>query len=424
MQKIKEKLEAFDRELTEVGLRIYERHYVATAALLTYCSVLRFNFQGRVLPRGWLDILILGDTRCGKSAIVEGIVSGIRMGEFLKCENTSFAGLVGGLQQIGSRTKWDIVWGKIPLNNGKLLAADEMSSLDLDDIGNMSAVRSSGVAEVVKVQSGITRAATRLIWISNPRSDRSMSSYTFGVHAVAELIGRPEDIARFDFVVGVRSDDVPISKINANVKDVIYAARWDELRNLVRWIWSLRPQDVIFSDKTIEAVLSTASEQSKTYCSSVPLVEPNEQRIRVARVATAVAGRCYSEQGGKLIVKPEHVEYADFFMRSCFNSRAIGYKSFSDATKQDAEEMARCSGDVITQIIRFSDKRKRGIKLLLSVDSFSMADMETFFNLPRMEARHMLSMLMQEGCVIRKKGQHYKTEAGIRVLEKARDMKV
>lgn len=418
MKQIRDRLQKFDTDMAENYFGIFGRHYIVTAALLTYCSVLKFYLQDRLLPRGWMDILIMGDTRCGKSALVEGVVRHIRMGEFFKCENSSFAGLVGGLQQIGSRARWDIIWGKIPLNHGKLLVADEMSSLSVGDISDMSAVRSSGIAEVTKIQSGSTRSATRIIWISNPRSERPMNQYTYGIHAVRELIGRPEDISRFDFVIGVASEDVPVEIINQKCKPVKYEAHWDELRQLVRWVWQLRPNEVVITPEATDAILSLAKGQSSTYSNAVPIVEPNEQRVRLARVAVATAARCFSEEGGRLVVKQRHVEFADWFMRSCFDSKALGYGMFSAAEHQTETENEECMKEVTEVLTRYTDKSDRAVRLLYASDMFATTDVEHIFNVPRPEAREIISVLLRFGCVHRKHQNYAKTKIGISVLER------
>jgi hypothetical protein len=421
MEKIKQKLVSFDTELTEVGLGIYGRWYLATTTLLAYCSPLRFAFMDRVLPRGWLDVLIIGDTRCGKSEVVGSIVRGIKLGEFFKCENTSFAGLVGGLHQISSRAKWDIVWGKIPLNHGKLVVADEMSSLTIDDIGNMSALRSSGVAEITKIQSGTTHAATRMIWISNPRGDgtdtKSMAAYPHGVIAVRDLIGRPEDISRFDFAVAVASDDVSMDVINTKRVRTKYAGNWDALRSLVRWVWQLQPNDVLFEDSAIDAALETAKAQAKTYAASIPLVEPNEQRIRLARVSAAVAARCFSEQGGKLIVTKRHVEFADWFMRHCYDSPAMDYRTYSTGRKKENLAEIEGSGEVKDVLTKYTNGNMRMIKVFFDTNHAVVSDLETIFNIPRQEAREIMSVLVRNGCMCRKPNHYSKTKIGKQVLE-------
>lgn len=251
MNKVREAIEKHDCRMSEEGFGIYRRSQVVTSILLTYCSPLKFYFQGRLLPRGWLDVLILGDTRCGKSVLAEGILNKLQMGQLICCEGASFVGLVGGLQQLSSRSKWNIIWGKIPLNSGKLVVLDELSSYPVEEIGKMSGLRSSGIAEISKVESGMTRAATRLIWISNPRNDMKLNQFVYGVEAVRELIGRPEDIARFDFVLAIREEDV--SKEITNQKKDLKAVdlQWENLRELVMWAWQLRPADVIFEARNL-----------------------------------------------------------------------------------------------------------------------------------------------------------------------------
>ncbi len=422
MQNVKKKLLDFDVEMSETGFGIYGRSYVATAGLLAYCSPLKFHFMNRLLARGWLDILIIGDTRCGKTEIMSNLVRNIRLGEFFKCENTSFAGLVGGLHQVSTRAKWDIVWGKIPLNNGKLVVADEMSSLSIDVIGNMSALRSSGVAEVTKIQSGQTQAATRIVWISNPRSDangqaRTMGAYQQGVRAIQELIGRPEDIARFDFAIAVATDDVPMDAINRNRPHKAYDAKWSELRNLIRWVWQLQPKDVIFTQEATDAALTLAKEMSKEFSSNIPLVEPNEQRIRIARVSAAVAARCFSEIGGKLVVKAKHVEFAVWFMRRCFCAKPMAYDTYSkSANSEESFDLDTISHTRDTFAMYMKNDWRR-LKVFFDMNDFSVQDVENVFDLIRQETRQLVSILIRNGVIVRHYSMYRKSKIGTRIIE-------
>lgn len=416
LHKVKHHIETFDEDLCENGIGVSCRSYIATATLLTYCSALRFHFQGRLLPRGWLDILIIGDTACGKSAVTETIVNRMKLGEFIKGENTSFAGLVGGLQQVGTRAKWDIIWGRMPLNHGKLLVIDEMSSLPVEAISDMSAIRSSGIAEIVKVQAGITRSATRLVWLGNPRSDNSMAHYTFGVDAVRELIGRPEDIRRFDFAIGVMTSDVPADIVNKRRDISGYRGKWDELRQLVKWVWQLRPAEIEIDGHTTDTILQLAKDQAKDYDSSFPLVEPNEQRVKLARVATAVAARCLSERGGKLIVKPHHAAYADIFMRQCFDSKALGYKRYSDMKRAAlSRDMMRVGA--LKAILDKVDPDGLKLPILSQSNRFTVSDLEAIYNICRQEAREMVSAMLGCGFLIRTKDAYTKTPMGVAMIE-------
>jgi DNA replicative helicase MCM subunit Mcm2 (Cdc46/Mcm family) len=162
-----------------------------------------------------LDILVLGDTRCGKGYVAQGLSRHYGLGDIASGDSCSFAGLVGGLQQI--RNSWRITWGLLPLNNNRLVIIDEASSMSPDDIARMSRIRSEGVAEIVKIIRESTQANTRLIWLANPRSGRPILSYNTGVQAVKELVGAVEDISRFDIVLTLATNEVPSEVINAVV---------------------------------------------------------------------------------------------------------------------------------------------------------------------------------------------------------------
>jgi len=245
-----------------------------------------------------------------------------------------------------------------------------------------------------------------------------MNQYTYGIQAVKELIGRPEDISRFDFVIGVASEDVPVDIINQRCKNIQYEAHWDELRQLVRWVWQLRPNEIHIEQEATDAILSLAKEQSNTYSNAVPMVEPNEQRVRLARVSTATAARCFSEEGGKLVVKKRHVEFADWFMRSCFDSKALGYGLYSAAERQTETENEECMREVTDVLTRYADKSDRAVRLLYAADQFSTTDLEHIFNVPKPEAREIISVLLRFGCVHRKHQVYCKTKIGITVLER------
>ena len=180
---------------------IYNRTNLHLAIDLVYHSPLQFYFGKKLIEKGYPEVLIIGDTRCGKSETSKKLVGHYRLGARSSGENTTPAGLIGGLHQV--RTGWRISWGRIPLNDGRLLFIDEVSGILEEEIAKMSDLRSSGIAEVTKIQTERTLARTRLVWLSNPRSTDSINNFGSGTKIIENLIGKPEDIARFDFVVSV-----------------------------------------------------------------------------------------------------------------------------------------------------------------------------------------------------------------------------
>jgi len=257
-------------------------------------------------------------------------------------ESSSKAGLTGGMIQTANG--WLIAWGKIPLNDRRLVAIDEVTGLTKEKIGEMSGIRSSGVAEITKVQTSKTHARTRLIWISNPRDNRPLSEYPFGIEAIKDIIGKPEDISRFDFAISCATEEVDPDVINQGEKEKkehVYTA--DLCNKLVLWAWSRRSEQIEFKPKAVDAILGHAKLMGKNFSSTIPLVEGADQRIKIARLSVSMAARLNGtdETGEKIIVKAAHVTKVVEFLYEIYNKGSLGYSHYSDtklANKRKVEE--------------------------------------------------------------------------------------
>ena len=348
---IKKKLEIFQTTDVEAKFKEIHRdfednitHIIGRSDLLTgidlvYHSVLGFYFQDVPVQKGWLEFLCIGDTRTGKSETMGKMLEHYGLGEMSVAENTSFAGLVGGLQQTGDK-RWFLTWGKIPLNDGRLFVIDEASGLEQEDIAKMSGIRSSGVAEVTKIHTEKTQARTRLIWLSNPRNGQALSTFSYGVQAIQYLIGKAEDISRFDFLITASRDEVPIDEINKRIDPkakVAHKYTSELCKLLVLWAWSRKPEDIIFSEEAIDLCLKYAIVQGREYSSKIPLVEGANQRIKIAKLAVASACRVFStdETGEKVIVNAEHVEFAYNFLEEIYRKPSLDYRGYSDRDLED-----------------------------------------------------------------------------------------
>jgi hypothetical protein len=300
---------------------------------LVFHSVDSFIFNHELVSRGMLDVLILGDTRCGKGYVTERLTRYYGLGDIASGENCSFAGLVGGLQQIGKR--WMVTWGILPLNHRRLVVIDEMSSMSEEELGHMSRVRSEGVAEISKIIKEVTPANTRLIWLANCRSGRPIMTYNTGVEAVKELVGNNEDISRFDFVTTVAADEVPSEIINilSHREDVKDAHRFSRFlcRSLVLWAWSRRSEDIRFTRQATRRIIRESIKFGRQYSSAIPLVQAENIRVKLAKVAAAVAARVFSTDptGEMLIVNSEHVHFACSFLRMLYSKPSLAYDLFS-----------------------------------------------------------------------------------------------
>jgi hypothetical protein len=388
-QDIKKKFDEIHEDLMYNVTKIYGRSDVLTALDLVYHSALAFVFQEKRVTRGWCECLILGDPRSGKTESAQSLIKHYRLGEYITGENSSYAGLIGGMQQHGR--KWTVTWGKIPLNDRRLVIIDEVSGLSEDALGNMSGVRSSGVAEITKIQTERTNARTRIIWMSNPRAARTLGTYAFGVQAVRELIGRPEDIARFDFAVTTASDEVPAEVINARSHRTVHHRYTSQLcKSLILWGWSRKAENITFHNDAVEAILEYAIKMGKVYSSQIPLVEAADQRIKLARLAVAVAVRVFSTTDGEMLdVRRGHVDFAYQFLEACYRKASLGYLEFSLLQRQDEHLLE----EKYEEIHKFVSDYREAMDMFMRYNSVKPRDLEDMLDMDRDTVRVIVQLM-------------------------------
>lgn len=393
------KLGDISRELAESVTLIYGRPEMHALMDLVFHSPLAFNFGGQFVSRGWLEAVIVGDTRTGKSEAAHRIIQHYRAGELISCESATFAGVIGGVQQLGGKD-WVVTWGVVPINDKRLVVLDEISGLTTEEISQMSEVRSSGVAKLTKIQQEATLARTRLLWLGNPRNAK-MFNYTYGVDALGPLIGNTEDIARFDLAMALRMDDVPSEEINRPHRAPTPVYTSDLCHQLLMWAWTRQPDDIKWGRGAEKRVYELAQEMGKRYIEEPPLVQVANVRIKIARVAVALALRTFNTPDGhKVEVMPEHAEDAVIFMDRIYQMETFGYAARSQERINDREE-AIANKKTISEYLK---GRPTLAKYLRSTGKFRRQDLEEVLSVDRQEANAVINTLWEARMVYKDLG--------------------
>lgn len=385
---------------------IYGRADLHIAVDLVFHSPLMFDFDGKTVKKGWLEALIIGDTRTGKGFVAEGLSKYYGVGDLVSGENLTLAGLIGGVQKLGDR--FTLTWGKIPLADRRLVVMDECTGLSHSEIAKLSRIRSEGVAEVTKIISEKTTSRTRLIWLANPRpgpdatKPRVLSDYNYGIEAVSELIGAAEDVARFDFVLTVAQNEVKSEDINIHrdesSNETMYTQ--DICRKLLTWCWSRTVEDVIFDEDVVSLILKAAKDLGSKFSPKVCLIQAEDVRFKLARIAAASAGRTYStDDGVRLLVRKEHVEFAYNFLHHIYSKPSCGYLQLSTAEREKStlrdpnkvREILESTGEVMADLVDG----------LLEHRIFTARDICDYANLDIHQARMMISDLVRCRAVIK-----------------------
>jgi hypothetical protein len=417
--KVGAKVKEIVKDLSFNVTKIYGRDDLHIATDLVFHSALSFEFDGKLEKRGWVECLLLGDTRTGKSETVQRLIEHYRAGEFLTGESTSFAGLVGGVNTNGRRNM--VTWGKIPMNDRRLVAIDEVSGMSIDILEKMSGVRSSGVAEITKIQIERTHARTRLIWISNDREGKGLGgSGTYGgVDALIELIGKMEDIARFEFVVTAANGEVPLEEINKRLEQmakVEHKYNSDLSNALVMWAWSRKPEQIHFTTEAIDCIYAAANSMGEKYAPQVlPLVEGANQRVKLSRLAVAVACRLFSTtDGNDVIITPEHVEYVVNYLNAIYSKESFGYAQLSETENKKKESIDIVYKEVVGM---FNAKRNIG-DIFMTLKFFAINELEFMLNMDREETKKLITYCIKRGLIVRSGNMYRKTEIFNTILRK------
>ncbi len=367
-EKLKEKYKDY-----EAITHIHNRETMFLFIDLLFHSAREFVFQDRDIFKGYLDALIIGETRTGKSESVKQLIKHFKAGGRSSGESMSFAGLIGGLRQL-QNGRWEISWGQAILHDLQEFTIDEAHELGPEFWNKLSDYRSSGIITINKIRTERAFGRTRLLTISNPPgTERSLAHYANGVEALHELVGRPEDIARFDMVMATLNDEVNPEVVNAKSKKSNIKTYTSELcHNMIMFAWSRVKENIIINEETEIAILKYAMEESKMFHPSIPLVQSSEQRIKLARMAAALAIMLYStDDKGNVLVKPIHVEYVHNFLMKIY-----GYPLNYDKYSKKQYEKDTLKGQEYLITIIDEDKKEQ----FMEWDKLKQADLFDIFS--------------------------------------------
>lgn len=367
-------------------------------ALLSWSCPIQFHFPNEGLQRGWMNTLALGDTETGKSKVVQGLQKLFNCGVFINAENCTYVGLVGGAVKTSSG-QFMLRWGRIPLCNRQLVIVEELSGLSIGEIANMSDVRSSGVARLDKGGlSGETSAKTRLICLSNVRGrDKNLAGYSTGVKAIQDLIGHGEDIARFDFIVTLTNKEVPAHIINANLyeQETFSLLKAEKLKLLLQFIWALKPDQIEFTKEAYLKCLDVVQEMGLKYHPSCHIFQSSSGRLKLARIATAVACFQFNWTNNKILVEPDHVISARKILELLYDKESFGYKTFSEQLfYRDSIRATEHLEATFNTLFHSQERRMATLQYLVHAGQFTRDEICQVAGLPMLQADQFIGKMI------------------------------
>ena len=303
---------------------------------LAYHTVLNFNFGSFKDVRGYLDTLIVGESRVGKSSTAEALRKTYGLGTFtsLAGNSATIPGLIGGSNKVNG--SYQTRAGVIPQNHKGLIIFEEFGKSNNNIMKELTDIRSSNEVRIARVSGTITMPATvRMITLTNVKTDgtiKPIASYPNGIAIVSELVGTAEDIARYDLLVvlsdrGASQID-PLWTPDTPLADEVYQTR-------LRWIWSRTSDQVIISNEVANYIISKANDLNERYDCHIKIFG-TEAWKKISRLAIAVAGYICSTDDSfeNIVVTKECVDFASDFMVRIYDNPTFKLREYVEHSRQ------------------------------------------------------------------------------------------
>lgn len=412
---IRVKLTDIYEDLEANVTRIFSRRALHLILDLTWHSPLFIDFDGRT-EKGWMNSLIAGDSSQGKSEASLRMLEHYGVGERFECKSATVAGLLGGLQQIGNR--WFVSWGVIPTHDKRLVILEEIKGAPQEVIAKLTDMRSSGIAELSKIEKRKTFARTRLIMISNPRSNRQLATYNYGIDAIQELIGSLEDVRRFDMALLMSANEVDPKQINLLQHErpqVAHRYHSEMCRRNVLWAWTRKANNIKFSVEAVTRCIEASSELCGEFSESIPLIDRGTTRLKIARMASGLAARLFSTEDGKILnVESAHVNFIVEIIRRTYGSNVFGYKDYSESQKFANQLLDPL---ILKKHIKATKYAKDLVNHLLHRDEITIIDIADWCECDREAATKLLSLFVRKHALTRIRRYYVKTGSFIGLLK-------
>lgn len=326
--------------------KIIGRQDVTFCYLLAFFSILHLEFdKGQII--GWLKNIAVGDSTVGKSETAKKLITLLGGGQMITGELSSQAG-IGATATQGSNNTWFVDFGALVLQDRKLLVIDGAHKLKKTHWDQLSEAEREGKITIMKAAKGEAYARTRTIKIMNPVGEdltttQTMNSFYYPVIALKNNF-QIQNIARIDLAVFVMDDISPEDR-NTRI-DREPDGLLSHLSDLLKLVWANKFA-VSFDEAATAAILEHSTLLEKKFKhEEIPLIS-NDIKYKLARLSAALAALCcsFTDGYGKLIVRPEHVEYIVKYVTRQYTT--AGLNSLSQNTDViDEETVADAVSDV------------------------------------------------------------------------------
>ena len=349
---------------------------------LSYHTVLEYNFGTFKNVRGYLDTLIVAESRVGKSSTAEAFQKLYKLGAFtsLAGNSATIPGIIGGSTKVNGN--YQTRAGLIPMNHRGLVIFEELAKCNSNLVRELTDIRSSNQVRIARVSGTLTLPAlVRMITLTNVKNTgnkiRPINSYPNGVDILVELIGSPEDIARYDLMLVLGEQG---NKVIDPFWEPIEPFEPEAYQTRIRWVWSRTADQVVIDQEVGRYILEKCNELNKEYDSHIKIFG-TEAWKKVSRLAIAIAGYLVSTDSSyeRIIVTKEHVDAAVQFLIDCYDNSTFKLKEYVAMERMYNEidedgiallqELYNTNPSILLQLERINRTNKQNIMAATGLES-------------------------------------------------------
>lgn len=357
-------------------------NHLIQAIDLSYHTVLEFNFGAFKNVRGYLDTLVVAESRVGKSSTAEALQKLYGLGAFtsLAGNSATIPGIIGGSTKVSGN--YQTRAGLIPMNHRGLVIFEELAKCNSNLVRELTDIRSSNQVRIARVSGSLTLPAlVRMITLTNVKNTgtkvKPINSYPNGIDILVELIGSPEDIARYDLMLILGEQG---NKTIDPFWEPITPFEPEAYQTRIRWVWSRTADQVVIDKEVGKYILDHCNKLNETYESHIKIFG-TEAWKKVARMAIAIAGYLVSTDDTyeKIIVTKEHVDAAvaylvDTYDNSTFKLREYVsmeklYNNIDDDGIALLQELYNQNPSILLQLERLSSTNKQNLMAATGLDA-------------------------------------------------------
>jgi len=286
---------------------------------------------GNDIIRGYLDTLIVGESRIGKSSTVEALQKTYNLGKIVSLAGNAAtrAGIIGGSTKVGN--SYQTRAGIIPQNNKGAIIFEELTKCNVNIQKELTDIRSSNKVRIQRVNGTIEFPAyVRMLTLSNNKSEngypKPISSYPNGINVLLDIIETAEDIARYDMIAvlgfDANKDIDPYFEPPKPFPTEAYQIR-------IRWIWSRKPEQIIISKQVYINTITKCKKINENFNSYIKIFGIEAWK-KIIRLATAIAGYLASTDNDfeNIIVNDAHVDLAIDILLQLYDNPTFRFKEF------------------------------------------------------------------------------------------------